>query len=272
VQSLEPSSTSKPCFTIKGLASAIPIFLPRKRSGRCFNRDHIRVPIWRTPRLFLCLLLSSILAIAQETTGGIQGTVKDPQGAVVTGATVEVAGPALIGKKVAKTDSGGFYHVEQLPPGIYDISISATGFSQQKKTGLKLEAGALPTVNVTLPVGTAAETVEVSGESELIDVTQSKVAVTVSDQILQNIPKGRSFQSVIQFAPGARQEPLSSRGRGNAAGMAGSGAGFQIDGASDSENTYLIEGMDTTNIQDGGVGKNVPMEFVQEVQVKSAGF
>ena len=71
---------------------------------------------------------------------------------------------------------------------------------------------------------------------------------------------------MIGLAPGARQEPLqSSRGdrlRQN---------GFQIDGASDSENTYLVEGMDTSNVEQGGIKQNVIFEFVQEVQVKTAG-
>src|SRR5262249_51119419 len=94
---------------------------------------------------------------------------------------------------------------------------------------------------------------------------QSKVAVTVEKQVLQNIPTGRSFQSVIPFAPGARMEPLqgSTSNREN---------GFQIDGATDSENVYLIDGVNTTNIQNGGVGKSFQMEFIEEVQIKSSSF
>ena len=62
--------------------------------------------------IFLTFVLAlSLSALAQETTGGIQGTVKDPQGAVIPGATVEVSSPALIGKKSAITDSGGFFHI-----------------------------------------------------------------------------------------------------------------------------------------------------------------
>src|SRR5439155_444109 len=78
--------------------------------------------------------------------------------------------------------------------------------------------------------------------------------------IMDNIPKGRSFESLIPFAPGARQEPLQGSN------------GFQIDGASDSENVYLIDGINTTNIQNGGVGKNFQTDFIQEVQIKSSSF
>src|ERR1041385_7668574 len=73
--------------------------------------------------LFLCMFILSLPALAQETTGGIQGTVRDAQGAVIPGANVEVTGPALIGKKSVTTDTGGYYHIEQLPPGVYSVTV-----------------------------------------------------------------------------------------------------------------------------------------------------
>src|SRR5215510_10651879 len=99
----------------------------------------------------------------------------------------------------------------------------------------------------------------------MVDVSTSKVAVTIPEDVIENLPKGRSFQSLIPFAPGARQEPLqsSTSNRDN---------GFQIDGASDSENVYMIDGVNTTNIQSGGVGKSFPMDFIQEIQIKSSSF
>jgi hypothetical protein len=216
--------------------------------------------------LVAILLVST--AFAQETTAGLQGTVRDPQGLAVSKATVEISGPALIGTKKLETDSSGYYRFANLPVGEYTITISAPNFKTSKLTGVKLSAGSLPTIDPKLEVGAIEQTVEVSGEAPIVDVTQSKVQVTVSKEELDSIPKGRSFQSVIPFAPGARQEPLQTRreesGRNN---------GFQIDGASDSENVYMVEGMNTTNIQDGGVGRaNVPFEFVQEVQIKSSSF
>src|SRR5205807_3235043 len=104
-----------------------------------------------------------------------------------------------------------------------------------------------------------------TGSAVGVDVSQSKVAVTVEHEVLQNIPKGRSFQSVIPFAPGARQEPLQG-------GTSSRDNGFQIDGATDSENVYLIDGVNTTNIQNGGVGKSFQMDFIEEVQIKSSSF
>ncbi len=211
------------------------------------------------------LLLLCLSAFAQETTGGIQGTVKDPQGAVISGATVTATSPALIGSQTSTTDGAGNYRFAQLPPGTYDLNVSAKGFGVSKQAGIKIEVGALPIINITLKLGAEATTVDVNEESPAVDVTQSKVQTNVTSEVLAGIPKGRSFQSVIPFAPGARQEPLQG-------GTGSRDNGFQIDGASDSENVYLIDGINTTNIQNGGVGKNFNNDWVEEVQIKTSSF
>lgn len=218
---------------------------------------------------FLQLMAAAILlvpgALAQETTAGVQGTVKDPSGATVAGATVEVTSPALIGSRKVQTDSTGNYRVAALAPGNYSMTVSSAGFRTFRQSDIDLSVGRLPTIDVTLEVGAVAETVEVSSAATMVDVTQSKVAVTVEHEVLLNIPKGRSFQSLIPFAPGARQEPLQG-------GTSSRDNGFQIDGASDSENVYLIDGVNTTNIQNGGVGKSFQTDFIDEVQIKSSSF
>jgi len=211
------------------------------------------------------MLLLSLPGVAQETTGGIQGTVKDPQGAVVPGATLEVTSPALIGKKTVITDAGGYYHFEQLPPGLYSITASAPGFGPQTQGDLQLKTGSLPTLNFSLQVGAVTQEVTVSAEVALIDVSQSKVQTTVPEAVFTALPKSRSFQSVIPFAPGARQEPLQGARESRL-------NGYQIDGATDSENVYMIDGVNITNVQNGGVGKDFQSDFIQEVQIKSSGF
>ena len=182
-----------------------------------------------------------------------------------TGATVEVVSPALIGSRKVQTDAAGIFRLAALPPGAYTITVTATGF-RTYKSRLELSAGRLPSVEISLEVGALTEMVEVSSVATSVDVTQSKVAVTVDKQTMQNLPTGRSFQSLIPFAPGARSEPL----QGNRYG--GRNNGYQIDGASDSENVYLIDGVNTTNIQNGGVGQDFKMEFIEEVQIKSSSF
>lgn len=245
-----------------------------------------------TSKLFCCLtaiclfLLTFTLqptALAQETTAAVQGTVTDPTGAVVAGAKVTATGDKLIKPEIAITDSHGFYRLNALPPGKYTLAVSGSGM-KATATDLVLSAGDLPSFNIKLSTSGTEVVIDVSSSVAMVDVTQSKVETTISNEMLQELPKGRSFQSVIPFAPGARQEPLQSLATlngattPNAAGNANIGGnsarqnGFQIDGASDAENVYLMDGINITNIQGGGVGNNVPFDFIQELQVKSSSF
>ncbi|HKF02878.1 MAG TPA: TonB-dependent receptor, partial [Candidatus Sulfotelmatobacter sp.] len=224
----------------------------------------------------IALVTSGVVMFAQETTGGLQGTVKDATGAVVGGAHVVVRGTTLAGEKALDSESTGYYRFANLPPGTYSIEVSAKGFKTVKRQGLAIDTGRLPTVDVTLEVGTTSEVVEVSGQAPVIDVTTNTNQTNVTSDVIDNTPHGYSFQSVIQFAPMARNEPLAggTGGMGGSApGSTTSGApnGYSIGGAADSESTYLVEGQDTENISMGFSNANVPFQFIQEVQVKTSG-
>jgi hypothetical protein len=227
------------------------------------------------------LLLTSAALFAQETTGGLQGTVKDASGAVVGHAHVVVKSSALAGDKELESEANGYYRFANLPPGVYNIEVSAKGFKTAKREGLTLEVGHLPTVDIVLEVGTAGEVVEVTGQAPAIDVTTNTNQTNITQETLDDVPHGYSFQSVIQYAPMARNEPLAGGmagagpggNGGSLPGSSGNGfsAGFSVGGAGDSENTYLVEGQDTENISGGASQANVPFQFIQEVQVKTSG-
>lgn len=224
----------------------------------------------------VALLLFAISAFAQETTAGLQGLIKDPSGAVVPNATVTLTGTTLVGDKSTKSDSGGYYRFANLPPGTYSITVKAEGFSTTKREGLVLETGHLPTVDIALQVGKTETVVEVSGEAPLVDVTTNTNQTNVTEDVIANIPHGNSYQSMIQFSPMARNEPLAGQAGGTGGSLPGSSGngqayGYSIGGGADSENGYLIDGQDTQNISGGYSAANVPFEFIQEVQIKTSG-
>lgn len=229
--------------------------------------------------LVLVLLLAALTAtpmFAQETTGGLQGTIKDASGAVVPGAKVTVTSDALVGAKTATTDSTGYYRFANLPPGSYTITVNATGFSTLKRSDQVIEVGHLPSVDLVLKVGASEQVVEVTANAATIDVTTTRTLTNITQQVINDVPRGRSFQSVIQFAPAASNEPLagSSGGTGGSSpGSSGNGQayGYSIAGGADSENSYLVEGQETASIIGGYSATNVPFEFIQEVQIKTNG-
>ena len=241
--------------------------------------------VWgRVPLLVVfcvCLLLASS-AFAQETTGGIQGTVKDPSGAVVPNAKVSVSASSLVGGKELETDANGYYRFANLPPGNYTVTVQASGFATSKRDFV-LEVGHLPTVDFALEVGKAETIVEVNSEAPQIDVTTNVTTTNVTQDVIEYVPHGRSFQSVIQFAPAARNEPLM--GNNSAGGYVGNGTGgsspgstangnsygFSVAGGSDSENSYLVEGQETANLIGGYSHTQVPFDFIQEVEIKNSG-
>lgn len=211
--------------------------------------------------LSLCALLLSLLvpAMAQETTGSIEGTVTDAQGARIPGASVQVTGPAF--NRTVTADGTGVYRMLQVPPGIYSITITASNFSPVKKENVKVTLGTATIADLTLQAGNVSDVVQIT-ESDVaqIDTTGNKVQTSLSERQIEMVPKGTNFASVLNVSTATRPEPLN--------------AGFQIDGSSGAENTFIIDGLEVTNFRTGQLrnAADLPFEFVKEVQIKTSGF
>src|SRR5215212_1191045 len=223
--------------------------------------------------VLVVMLSLSVSAFGQEQTGSIEVTTKDLQGGVVPGVTVtvqsasrvNVANPTGTGgsfSRTVTTDDSGFARILQVPPGFYTITISAAaGFAETTVTNVEVTLGITTPVNVTLKAGGVKETVTVTAsDAAAIDPTSNKIQTNITAQTAELLPKGTNFTSLLQIAPAVRNEPLSG--------------GFQVDGASGSENTFIIDGQEVTNFRTGTLNgnNNIPFQFVQEVQVKSSGF
>ena len=228
--------------------------------------------------VFLAMLAVSTFCFAQETTGSLQGTVKDPTGAAVPGAMVSVTTPTLVGVKTEQTDGKGYYHFSNLPPGAYVVKVDAKGFKTLNQSGLVIEVGHSPTLDLSLAIGATADTVDVTSQTPSIDVTSVTTLTNVTNDVINYVPRGTSFQSVIQFAPSARNEPLmgntTTNGSGSVSpgnGSNGSSFGYSIAGGSDSENSYLVEGQETANLIGGYSHTSVPFDFIDQVEIKSSG-
>ncbi|HEX8476674.1 MAG TPA: TonB-dependent receptor [Pyrinomonadaceae bacterium] len=190
--------------------------------------------------------------------------VKDPNGAVVPGATVTATNEQR--SYTATTNDEGNYSFAALPPGRYTVTATGTGFGTVERTDVPVELGRTLQVNFDLNIVKVGETVTVSSANEpIVDVTTTQTATNITEEQIDVLPKGLNFSSVLEVAPGTRAESRTG--------------GFQIDGASGSENVYIVDGVEVTSIVGGTLGgtssesvKNIPLDFVKEVQVKSAGY
>src|SRR5262245_39885119 len=144
-----------------------------------------------------------VVARAQEQSGSVQGTVKDTSGAVLPGVTVEARSPSVVGVSTAITDSRGEYRFPALPPGVYEIKVSLQGFGTKDIPDTQVQLGQLLKIDVTLTVASLAETVLVTAVSPIIDVKQNAASASITREVIDLIPKGRDFTSVVTTAPGA---------------------------------------------------------------------
>ncbi len=218
--------------------------------------------------LVLCLGVSTF---AQETTGDIEGTVKDTSGAVVPGVVLVVrsvetttgARPdATAGfRRQITADGNGFYRMQQIPPGFYTVTSEAIlGFGEAVRNNVEVVTGKSTLVDINLAVAGSANVVDVTSDGTAIDPTSNKVIANITSQTIDLLPKGTQFTSLLQTIPSVRNEPLSG--------------GFSIDGASASENTFVVDGQETSNFRTGtlNTNNNLPFQLIQEIQVKSGGF
>ena len=211
-------------------------------------------------RSFAALFMMFALAVptwAQEQRGSIEGVVRDSSGAVLPGATVEAKAPT--GVVLSTTaDETGTYRFPSLAPGNYDVTASLSGFVGQTVEAVRVSLGQIKKVDFGLKIGGVTETVQVTAVSPLIDVRQTARQTNIRSEQVELLPKGRDFTTLVTQAPAANNE--SKLG------------GLSIDGASAGENRFIIDGIETTDIQDGTSGTNLIADFVEEVQVKSSGY
>jgi hypothetical protein len=150
------------------------------------------------------LLQQASYAQATNTAGAIQGTVTDPQGAILPGAEITISSLATGTKKTLVADSAGFYSVASLVPGQYQVAVTAAGFAKTT-TKLTVQIGATTNGDLRLKVGVATEEVIVSSEALQVNTTQSTVGGVLTAQQIDTLPiSGRNFLDLAQLEPGVQ--------------------------------------------------------------------
>jgi len=209
-----------------------------------------------------CILLP-VVGAAQALTGALVGTVKDEQGAVLSGARVRVSSPALIGgTATTTTNERGQLRFPTLPPGLYALEIELPGFATYREDAVDIGAGATLERTAVLELAGVAQSITVEGAGSRIEARGSGFESRFGPEYLRDVPSRRfSMFDAIRAAPGVSPTSPSS-GTVNTVSAFGSGG---------NENLFLIDGTNFT-CPCAGVSRAEPsVDVIQEIQVQSVG-
>src|SRR5262245_13106945 len=197
-------------------------------------------------------ILVAASAWAQSAaSGAIAGVVRDSSGAVLPGATVEAASPALIEKiRIVVTDGEGQYKIQELRPGTYVVTFALSGFSTVKREGIELTAGFTATVNADMKVGSLEETITVTGASPVVDVQNVRTQNVLAREVLDALPSGKAVQAFAALTVG--MSPTNTGGAGQDVGgnKGEQYGGLVMHGSNAGDGRFLYDGM-RFNMADG---------------------
>ncbi|HEY7335423.1 MAG TPA: TonB-dependent receptor [Bryobacteraceae bacterium] len=226
-------------------------------------------------RKYVLALLSvcAVATFAQSDRGTITGTISDPAGAVVANAAVEAKNTDTGAVYPVAASETGNYTAAQLPSGTYQISVTVPGFKKFVRSGLAVQAAQTIRVDATLEVGSATESVTVTGEATLLKTESGELSNTVATQTMDTLPllsvgqnsSGiRNPFNIVAMLPGAFYQPSPSF----------TGPTVRINGGVAGSEKVLVDGMDGTNILGQGANQqNQPgMDSIQEWTVQTSNY
>ncbi len=222
-------------------------------------RLHVLVRLFLVISLYLTLGIIAILA--QQTAGQITGTIFDSQGAALPGAEVTVTDPSTAFTRGTVSTASGAYSLPALPPGTYNLTIKAKGFTVLEQKGISLVVGQVLTLNQILKPGSASEVVEVTGEPPLVETSKTEIGGSVTPSEVTSLPiLDRNFTELMTLVPGVRPaeafDPTKTR-VGNISVNGGDGRQLDIG----------VDGGDNKDLVVGGLVQNFPVEAIQEFNV-----
>src|SRR6266404_3770205 len=221
-------------------------------------------------RTAILIMLGALLwlaaAAAQETRATISGVVVDPTGAAIPGAKIAITEVRTGVVTRAISDAAGQYNVPFLPPGEYQLQAEASGFRKLVRRGVTLTSSDHPVIDLKLEVGQAAETVEVTAETPLLDTANSSTGQSITTKQVEDFPlNGRNPMMVAQLAIGviATGNPTLVHPFDNGAASA-----WSIGGTPSQTAEIMMDGAPNST-WDNRMAYAPPQDAVQEVKVKA---
>src|SRR5437879_4017292 len=220
-----------------------------------------------TMGLLLMLLIWADASSAQNVSASIQGIVTDSNGAAIVSAKVAARNIYTDASREIETDGAGRYLIPLLPPGDYEVLISAHGFKKELRQRIKLAVGQELVIDVTLSPGDIASQVNVLADATTVNTTSAAMSGLVNDKQIRDLPlNGRSFQQLALLQTGGT--PALAAGSDVVGGRTPK---ISINGARPEQNSFLLDGTDINNVYNKTPGSSagvlLGVEAVLEFQV-----
>jgi hypothetical protein len=222
--------------------------------------------IQRLPFLLSIVMIGASAWGQSAATAELRGVVKDPNGAVIHGATVSLHDEAKNITRSAESNQAGEYNLLSIPPGQYTLTVTAMGFAKVVANQVTLTVGQAAQYPVTMQLATAETEITVTGEPELIETTKSSTSTTIGARRIENLPiNGRNYVNFSLTNSQLQRDVAPSIG-------AAPTSGLNFGGQRARSNSVNVDGMDAVDNSVNGIRSTISQEGVQEFQILTNGY
>jgi hypothetical protein len=217
--------------------------------------------------VLVALLCSANAAWAQDVSASITGTVTDPSGGAISGATVSAKDTSRGTVTTATTNEAGIYRIAQIPPGSYELRVEMQGFQTSIIPAFTLTLNQTGRIDVSMKVGQVTQTVEVTGAAPILKTETTQVDTIIDSATNDALPLAtRNYVELTLLSPGAIHPDPSSFNNGD---NVNSGARPFINGNREQSNNFLLDGMDNNEVSDNLLGYTPSPDSIQEFNLIS---
>lgn len=209
----------------------------------------------RKVSLLVAAALLTAFGARAQSTGTIEGKIIDETQSPLPGVMIVASSPALMDAKVAVTDPGGHFRFALLRAGEYKLVFTMSGFTNQEKGNVSLSSGRTVSLGIVMKAATD-NAVQITSGAPILDSRTAEISHNISAKQFRALPLQRDYTSIVLTTPGTVDTP----------------DGAALYGSKPTENAYSIDGVNTTGLAKGGLGKALIPEFVEEINVKSDGY
>lgn len=229
------------------------------------QKRHEKEDLVKKKYLFILISVVFFLSIASsglcQQTGSIKGTITDADGLGLPGVSVTLSSPAMQGIRSFVATADGNFRFPSLPPGVYTIKFTLSGFQTKERPGIKVSLGSTTTVNVQMEPSSLEEEVTVTAASPIVDVESSDIAVTYSKELIASVPIRRDVLDIYQAAP-ATVPRDSSNDYQKSASVAGGGL---------HDSKIAVDGVDLVDNSRGYISADISFDAIEEVEMVIGG-